>query len=144
MPQHISERRTQVPESAYRVAVVVDPDFGERLKELAERMHVWVVDTPANRAVVQRIRSTMLGPSIERGVTVFRANPDQSPDEWAAHVLDMVELHHGEYSHDPAVSIIEIHGAPPTHEIRAALSELGFTIVEESGGVVLASVPPAT
>jgi hypothetical protein len=125
------------------VAVVVDPHFGERLTELAQRMHVWVVDTPANRPVAERIWSTVSEPSAERGVTVFHSTPDQSTDAWAAHVLATVVLHHGEYSHDPAVSIIEIHGAPITHRMRAALRTIGFTIVVESGGVVLASVPPA-
>jgi len=31
------------------VAIVVDPQFGERLIELLDRMPVWIADTEANR-----------------------------------------------------------------------------------------------
>lgn len=33
----------------YRVFVVVDREYGERLGELAQTGPVWIVDTPANR-----------------------------------------------------------------------------------------------
>ena len=48
-------------------------------------MHAWVADTPANRPVAERLWAAMKGPySIERGVTAFRVNPDETPDAWAA------------------------------------------------------------
>ena len=80
--------------SEYRVAIVVDPSFGERLAPLAERMHVWAVDTPPNRSVAERIWAALDTPSIERGVTTFRVDPSESPDIWAAGILPNVELHH--------------------------------------------------
>jgi hypothetical protein len=39
----------------YRVFVVVDREYGERLAELAQTGPVWIVDTPANRSVAQQI-----------------------------------------------------------------------------------------
>jgi hypothetical protein len=42
---------------AYRVLVVLDREYGERLSELAANDPVWIVDTPTNRAVAQRIWS---------------------------------------------------------------------------------------
>ena len=38
---------------AYRVFVVLDRDYGERLLELARSGPVWIVDTPQNRAVAR-------------------------------------------------------------------------------------------
>jgi hypothetical protein len=40
---------------AYRVFVVLDRDYGERLLELARSGPVWIVDTPQNRAVAQNL-----------------------------------------------------------------------------------------
>jgi hypothetical protein len=34
----------------YRIAIVLDESFGTRLLLLAQRLHVWAVDSPANSA----------------------------------------------------------------------------------------------
>lgn len=127
----------------YRVGIVADPDFGSRLSELASRMHVWIVDTPANRAAANRIWAARpSAPSLERGVTIFQSNLDDAPDQRVVAILSTVDLHHGEYSHDPPVNVLEIHGAPLTNSLRSALGDLGFASTA-SGDVVLASIPPA-
>ena len=38
----------------YKVYVVVDREFGEKLSELEEGVPVWIVDTATNKTVVQR------------------------------------------------------------------------------------------
>lgn len=40
-PQHASNESLRLDESSYRIAIVVDPAFGDRLDLLAQRMHVW-------------------------------------------------------------------------------------------------------
>ena len=37
-----------------RVAVVLDPEFGDKLMELATSVHVWAVDSQANKAAADR------------------------------------------------------------------------------------------
>jgi hypothetical protein len=37
----------------YKVYVVVDREFGEKLSDLERGMPVWIVDTPTNRPVAQ-------------------------------------------------------------------------------------------
>jgi hypothetical protein len=129
--------------SAYRVAIVADPKCGEQLRALAEHMHVWAADTPINRAAAAQLWAATTSPSIERGVTVFRVNRDQSPDAWVAEILDTVELHHGEHSHDPLMTVLEIHGASLSPRLRSALASAGFTRVVMERGAIVASVPPA-
>src|SRR4051794_18532037 len=119
--------------SDYRVAIVADPAFGERLKPLAERMHVWVADTPANRNAAQQIWTHVSAPSIERGATTFRVSPSESTDAWVIDILPAVELHHGEYSHNPPVSTLEIHGAVLSPRLRDALHSIGFTHIATDG-----------
>jgi hypothetical protein len=56
----------------YRVFVVVDRDYGQRLAELAETGPVWIVDTPANRSVAQEIWAARPNSSHLEGVTTFK------------------------------------------------------------------------
>ena len=115
--------------SAYVVAIVVDPGFGERLHSLTGHMPVWVVDTPTNRVAAQAYWQAHPGETHITGVTTFRVEPVRSPEEWCTEMLGTVLEHHGEYSHNPPVSILEVFGARPVAELRAALAECGFSDV---------------
>jgi hypothetical protein len=97
-----------MPDSEYRVGIVVDRQFGERLYGLAERIHVWAIDSPINRPVAERVWNQLADSGLERGVTLFRAKADEVPDESVAQILGDVDLHHGAYSHTPPVSTLEI------------------------------------
>jgi len=127
----------------YRVAIVVDPAFGERLKSLAERMHAWVADTPINRRAAEKIWARTDALSIGRGVTTFRVTRSEPSDEWAASILPAVELHHGEHAHTPPVSRLEIHGAVLSPRLQDALHSIGFTDLNMDGALIVASLPPA-
>ena len=115
-------------ESNASVAIVVDPNFGERLELLATHMPVWIADTPTNRTCAESLwsRADAHCPT----VTTFRTNGDDSA-EWCRAILPQVELHHGEYSQSPAFDSIEVFGAGATPNLRDALSEYGFTISSE-------------
>lgn len=125
--------------SEYRVAIVVDPAFGERLAPLAERMHVWAADTPPNRGVAERIWAAISTPGIERGVTTFRVDASESADACAAGILPAVELHHGEYSHNPPLSTLEIHGTALSPLLQTALQAIGFEDLEANASLIVAS-----
>jgi hypothetical protein len=53
------------------VGLVFDPDCGPGLAPLAARMHVWVVDSPANRTAAEGVWSSPQPDARDRGVTVF-------------------------------------------------------------------------
>ena len=106
------------------VAVVVDPAFGERLAELALRMPVWAADTPVNRAVVERLWCA--APPGPYAVTTFRVALSGDPAVWGADVLGAVVEHHGPHAQAPPVAAVEIVGAEPTPELRAAFAAHGF------------------
>jgi hypothetical protein len=116
--------------TTHEVAVVVDPAFGERVSQLAARVHVWIIDTPENKAAAEALWRECSGPhSIERGATTFSASRTDPPDEVVIYMLDTIDLHHGEYSHVPPWSVLEVFGANPTPRLVAALAELGFSKV---------------
>jgi len=116
----------------HQVAIVVDPNFGERLIQLAAELHVWAVDSPANRTAAERIRATPgAANSLERGITMFGAALGAAPERVVADILATVDLHHGVYSHTPAWSIVHVYGAPISPSLRLALRELGFSEARE-------------
>ena len=111
---------------AHRVAIIVDPDYGARATDVASRCHTWIVISPTNRAVTAPRRADAF--SLEAGFTDFEGA--ETPEDSLISVLAVVELHHGEYSHDPPVSVLEVIGTPPTRPILDELDGLGFDAVD--------------
>ena len=101
--------------SGYTVAIVLDPAFGEKLVDVARRFEVWVVPSDENRAAAAACTGS---------ITFWTKRQD-----WRGMLFD-VDLHHGEYSHDPPLSALEVFGAEVSAEARRALAEYGFTSVE--------------
>jgi hypothetical protein len=117
----------------YVVAIVVDPEFGERVTALLERMPVWMADTETNRTVAGRVRSspTQPGQGIEYtdvgGLTTFTVDAIAPPENWCLGILGTVAGHHDRYSHSPGYSALEVYGVAPTSRLRAALAEYRLT-----------------
>src|SRR5882762_7239048 len=110
----------------YRVCVVVDPEFGERLASLPLDVPVWIVDTPANKAVAQRLWKERQQNDHLTGITTFNFLADASREETLIDEFDMIDLHHGSYSADPPYTQIEVFGAPLSDKIEFVLAEYGF------------------
>lgn len=109
----------------YKVYVVVDPSFGERLATLPEDTPVWIVDTPTNSAVAHRLWKVRT-PNHLTGITTFQVDLSSSPDANLIAKLDMIDLHHGPFSADPPYSQLEVFGTRLSNEIRTELSRYGF------------------
>jgi hypothetical protein len=118
----------------HRVAIVADRHFASELEALSRVMHVWVCASPSNKEAAQRIWASATGHDLESGVTTFDVRPTASPEEIVIDLLPTVDEHHGEYSHNPPWSILEIHGAPLTPTLKAALREFGVSEFEPWDG----------
>ena len=112
--------------SPYKVRVVVDPSFGERLAQFPPGEPVWIVDSPINTPVARRLRDERVGENSLTGITTFKPGSDASPEDELVAELDTIELHHGEYSADPPYSILEIFGCSASDRVRIALADFGF------------------
>ena len=128
--------------SLYVVAIVLETDFGDRLSALASRMPVWIVDTPANRSSALRHWDPNADQPRQEGVTTFKFDQTQSPETWLIEILGAVDLHHGQYSHDPPYTAIEVFGAALTSTVREAFAEFGLTrFTQRPGGFVGTRTP---
>ena len=114
-----------VPETR-RVAIVVDPNFGDQLSDLSERAHLWVQRSDKNDPVSQRIRAAREGASGTPDLSTFTAS-DDDPATAVLEILPTVQLHEGELSQDPPWSLLEVYGASPTPELESELGSLGFS-----------------
>lgn len=110
----------------YRVYVVVEREFGERLTELAAGVPVWIVDTPLNTATAQRLRKERKADDHLTGITTFKGSESLSPENLLVSQLDAIDLHHGTYSASPPYTILEAFGVPLGDRIKAELSGFGF------------------
>jgi len=118
------------PEPKHRVAVVLDPDFGDRLYPLAERIDTWVCDSEPNRRAAAIICERCKADSLESRVTTFKCSVGEQRESSLLRILDTVDDHHGEYSRDPPWTALEIYGAAPTSAVRDKLSEYGVVSFE--------------
>jgi hypothetical protein len=126
----------------HRVAVVLDPDYAERIIDLSRKCHAWVVRSAANDAVVAGLRQDSPAYSSDEGVSSF--NGAETPEAAFLTILSVVEEHHGAYSHHPPFSVIEVIGLEPSKAVSDELSACGFGQIEPSeDGFVARRDPPA-
>jgi len=114
----------------YKVYVVVDREFGEKLSELERGVPVWIVDTPTNKPVAQRLWNERPDEDHLTGITTFNDPNSLSPEELLLSHLDTIELHHGSHSADPPYTVIEVFGTQLTANAKNVLSEYGFTVFQ--------------
>ena len=110
----------------YKVYIVVDREFGEKLAELERGVPVWIVDTPTNKPVAQRFWNERPDENHLTGITTFNDLNSLSPEEMLLGHLDTIELHHGSHSADPPYTVIEVFGTQLTANAKSVLSEYGF------------------
>lgn len=121
--------------SADTVALIVDPDYGVALRDIAAVVaHTWVVDTDANSAIAEdiwRSSSTPLGHMAKHGITTFRRFGADRED-WCDAVLGSIEDHHDISQGNPGYSALEVYGTPLSERLRVAFAECGFSTFFES------------
>jgi hypothetical protein len=110
----------------YKVYVVVDREFGEKLAEIDQSAPVWIVDTPINKTVARRLWDERRQQNHLTGITTFDDFESSSPEDLLLGELHTIDLHHGRYSADPPYTVIEVVGTPLTTRVKDELSEYGF------------------
>jgi hypothetical protein len=110
----------------YSVSVVLNREFGPRVRELLKEGPVWVVDSPANCDAAQMLWKEFPSRDHLNGVTVFKAAANHSPEQMLICEMETIDMHHGVYSSDPAYTVIRVIGCTLRPEVREALAKFGF------------------
>jgi hypothetical protein len=118
--------------SPYRVFVIVDPEFGERLMSLPKDEPAWIMKSETNTPALIRLLRERPSSNHLTGITTFDRNLELTPEEELMDLLWTIDLHHGEHSAKPPYSILQVNGCTPSADIRSALAEFGFGIESPS------------
>jgi hypothetical protein len=118
---------------SYRVHVVVDPEYGERLRDLPVGEPVWVIDSEDNHPVIRALWREHKGLDESTGITSFKYNPDSTREDWLIAEVSTIDLHHGECSHDPPYSVLNVIGVTWSRVIQEELDRFGFGGHEATG-----------
>jgi hypothetical protein len=130
-------------EAASRVLVILDPEFGVRLKDLRRRQPVWIVDSPANWPVAKGLWNCSASHDQQSGITLFRTDPEASAEQSLLAELSTIDLHCGPYSSESSYTVLEIIGARLNETVRSTLSSAyGFAEFEENPGGFVATRTP--
>ena len=114
----------------YLVTVVLDPLYADRLRELAGRTDIWVVSSDENRSAAEAIWAEQPEGSKEFELTIWSKPFDLTIAATWSGILGNIELHHGEYSHEPPVNVLEFIGVAPSEVARQALAEYSYSVIE--------------
>jgi hypothetical protein len=109
-----------------RVALVLDPDFGEECFGLANRMPIWVVDSVTNRAAVDAIRKAERGDDFEP--TTFPTRGGKSLTAMCERIVQSLDDHYNERSHSPGYAELDIIGVQLDEVYIPIFHELGFSV----------------
>ena len=109
-----------------KVALVLDPDFGERVIQLAERMPVWIIDSPKNCSVIEKARSVeSFGAGGER-ITTFKAKERELYAAVCERIVQSLDDHYNENSQSLGYSELEVTGVSLSEVSLRPFLELKF------------------
>jgi hypothetical protein len=107
------------------VLVILDPNYGEQLRQVWPGQPVWIAMSSTNTVVRSLWASHPDGDHLSE-ITGFRFDADISPENNLLDNLNAIDLHHGAYSSKDPYTVLEVSGARLTIDVRHALSKLGF------------------
>ncbi len=109
------------------LAVVLDPEYGERMQGLVERMPIWALNSTTNRAAAEWLWEKEEG--TRKRITLFDV-PDYPLDtQEFIGVLASVEAEREKHGAS-AVRDLEVIGMELFPDLNGALLEFGFQTVE--------------
>ena len=124
----------------HKVGLVLVPDYGTKILSIADRMHVWVVQSDVNMIAIKQWYKLNRGKNksfafFQKGASNFVYNSEQSPSEIGASIIATIDDHHGpdwseEFGDIPEWTYIEVHGCKPDALIKSSLEEYGITNFE--------------
>ena len=110
------------------VSIVFNPDFGDRVAQLAAIGPVWVSGSVANRAAVEGYWARKT-PDAHQVTCWSVPRTGATEEEWLG-ILDNIEVHHGEPWAGPGIAALEVYGVVPDEAVRTALEEYGYEVRE--------------
>jgi hypothetical protein len=109
------------------VLVVMDPNYGERLRQVWQPGRpAWIAMSPINEPTVRSLWTSHPDTDYLAGITAFNFDHDTLPENSFLNYLGTIDLHHGRYSSETPYTALKVIGARLAIDVREGLGELGF------------------
>lgn len=113
--------------------LVIDPCFGDQLRNLAMNVPLWIVESPINKAALDCPET---GPARLRYVTTFPVTKVEAPQESILRIAGSLDQHHNELAQDPPYDALDIYGVAANVDLLDGLRLLGFDRMSQLDGFV--------
>ena len=114
----------------YTVYLILDPNFGYKVLNIAENHHVWLCDSVVNRLAASKFKSAERSkPWNEYGITLYEINTKNSIEEMFFDIIRTVDEHHNEYSHNPSWQKLVVIGVCSSASILSELNDISPGVV---------------
>ena len=107
------------------VALILDPDFSQRLDGVARKMPVWVLSSASNDPAVEQARHRF---SDGDNVTSFFPLGAEDRSATCTQALYDIDEHHGSWSSSTPYDTLLVFGASATDLSPQVLTELGLEL----------------
>jgi hypothetical protein len=116
--------------SINQVAIIVHENE-QAIKELAQKMHLWVAATEKSKAVIEALGK--LDTPKEFELSHYDVPVESTAEEKCLIAIDLVEDHHSSvFGAEPWLEI-QVHGCDLTQKLEAELKEFGNTTLVKQG-----------
>lgn len=109
----------------HHVAIVLDTEFGAKLRSLAAQLHVWAINSPTNKPVIEELWTASTSHSPARSVTAFPSPSTGQAEASFIALLADIDAHHTQSNQNPSWSALHCFGIAPTPTVREALETYG-------------------
>lgn len=121
---------------SHKISLIVDRQFGSRIREVATTTIAWVVESPTNNRFIGAFwddqRAGRLKVMGDAGVTSFEAKELETAEDTCERILFEIEDHHGYYATDTPWLEIDVVGAEGNTRLRRVAEQLGATSIERT------------
>ena len=107
---------------------MLDPDHGQNLRSLVARARVWVVESPANRPVIEALWNERRHERAPHDVTLFRWIEGLSAADHVAGVLRSILAPAAPHAEAAPLANIEVVGAPADADMVRVLERHGLQV----------------
>lgn len=115
------------------VAIIIDPKFGVKLRQIPSNMAIWVCKSEGNELAAEEIRQQAKKMSDSRSVTVFNFDESSTRTQTCTDILHDVALHH-------SWKTLDVYGVSLTDELKPiALAELESAFDEKIPSIIFES-----
>ena len=114
------------------VAILLSSTHSNELPHLARTMHVWVIDTPTTRHIVDNISHSdwFEGGLIQ--LSTFTRDESISSEAELINMIQIIEDHHNIHTEQGQYDTLVVYGASLTKPVKDELSAWGFTVMNKT------------